>query len=97
MNFKVWLHSTKNSLDLKDFNMNNRCFRIDLHMFMIKRIERRFSNVLSTLLHSMHSKTDGIGARSDLLLFLNDGLVQDLNSIQETTDFGLNMNNHPKQ
>ena len=38
-------------------------------------------------------KTDRIGACSDLLLLLSDVLVQDLGSIQETTDFGLNMNN----
>ena len=37
-------------------------------------------------------KTDRIGARSDLLLFLCDVLVQDLVSIKETIDFGLNMN-----
>ena len=38
-------------------------------------------------------KTDRIGARSDLLLFLSDVLVQDLVSIDEITGFRLNGNN----
>ncbi|KAJ0555918.1 hypothetical protein HanIR_Chr07g0307661 [Helianthus annuus] len=42
-------------------------------------------------------KTDRIGARSDLLLFLSDVSAQDLSSIKETTDFGLNMNNRLEQ
>ena len=71
MNFKFWPRATKNNSDLKDSHMIKQCFRIDLHIFMVKRIERWFSNFLSTLLHSMHSKP----IESELVLIVYSFLV----------------------
>ena len=42
-------------------------------------------------------KIDRIGAFSDLLLFLVEVLVQDLDYIHEITDFGLNMKHRLEQ
>ncbi|KAJ0482815.1 hypothetical protein HanIR_Chr13g0658051 [Helianthus annuus] len=71
MNFMFWLQSTKNNLDLVDFHMNKQRTCIDLNIFKVKRIERWFSNFLSTLLHSIHTKL----IESELVLIFYSFLV----------------------
>ena len=56
---------------------------------MCERTERWISNLPSTLLHSMHLKTEGIRVVPTFLLILSVELVQDLISNQERVIFGI--------
>ena len=65
-------------------------FYTNLHSIMCERTERWISNLPSTLLHSMHLKTKGIGVVPTFLLILSVELVQDLISNQERVIFRIN-------
>ena len=73
-----------------DFHINKQRSFIDLSIFTKKRIERWFSNFLSTLLHSMPSNRQK-RSLSRLTDHSNGWMVQDSGSTERYTDFGLNV------